>query len=120
MRILVVEDDDSIAELTELALAPEGHEIVRAANGAVALDLLEGTTVDLVLLDVRMPVMDGWTFARAYGERPGPHAPIVVMTAAAGAARRAAEIGCAGFLAKPFDLDDLYAVVHRAGGAAAT
>jgi CheY-like chemotaxis protein len=59
-----------------------------------------------------MPTADGWTFAQAYRRQPGPHAPIVVMTAAAEAVRHAAEVGAAAFLAKPFELFELLKVVE--------
>lgn len=114
MRILVVEDDESIAEFVELALTELEHQVVVAPHGRSALEVLERGPVDLVLLDMRMPVMDGWTFASCYRERPGRKAPIVVMTAAADAARRAAEIGADAVLAKPFGLDQLQGVVQRA------
>lgn len=115
LRILVVEDDESIAEFVELALTEMRHQVVVAPHGRSALDVLAQGPVDLVLLDMRMPVMDGWTFASVYRERPGRKAPIVVMTAAADAARRAAEIGADAVLPKPFGLDQLHAVVERAG-----
>ena len=63
-----------------------------------------------------MPVMDGWAFARAYREVPGRHAPIVVVTAARLAASRAAEVAADGHLSKPFDLEELFRVVHEHGG----
>jgi two-component system chemotaxis response regulator CheY len=67
---------------------------------------------DLVLLDMRMPVMDGWAFARAYRELPAPRAPIVVMTAAPDARHRAAEVEADGFVGKPFDLSELVSAVR--------
>jgi CheY-like chemotaxis protein len=57
--------------------------------------------------------MDGWTFAHAYRQRPGPHAPIVVLTAARDAANWAAQIDTQGVLAKPFELDQLLDIVER-------
>jgi CheY-like chemotaxis protein len=57
--------------------------------------------------------MDGWAIADAYRRRPGPHAPIVVLTAAQDAAARAAQINADGYLGKPFELDDLLNVVAR-------
>jgi CheY-like chemotaxis protein len=62
---------------------------------------------------MKMPVMDGWTFAAAYREQPAPRAPIVVMTAAHDSRARAAEICADSFLAKPFDLDHLLDIVRR-------
>ena len=71
----------------------------------------------LVLLDMRMPVLDGWGFIRAVRER-GLNLTVVVMTATADARRWAVEIGAQGVLAKPFDLDELIAEVQRLGPSA--
>lgn len=114
-RILVVEDDDLIRELVNLVLSSAGYEVVTASDGAAALEAIEGARPDLVLLDMRMPVMDGWEFARRYRAQPEPHAPIVVLTAARDAAQRAAEIHANGYLGKPFDVNELLALVgHHA------
>jgi two-component system chemotaxis response regulator CheY len=107
-RVLVVDDDEDIRDVIEIALAGEGYEVQAAPDGAVALSLVGESRPDLILLDMRMPVMDGWEFARAYHEMPGPHAPIVVLTAAVNAGAYSEQIGAAGFLAKPFDLDQLF------------
>jgi CheY-like chemotaxis protein len=110
-RLLVVEDDASIREMIELVLDSEGYEVVTATDGAEALALLGQKRPDLILLDMKMPGMDGWEFARYYAVLPDPKPPIVVVTAAPDAARRAAEIGADGHLAKPFGIDDLLQVV---------
>lgn len=113
-RVLVVDDDDSIRDFVAAALAYEGYEVVSAENGEAALGAIDrGRGVAVILLDMRMPVMDGWEFARVYRERPGPHAPIIVLTAARDAADYAAQIQADGFLAKPFDLDALIRTVAR-------
>lgn len=113
-RVLVVDDDDSIRDFVSVALAYEGYEVVSAENGEAALGAIDrGRGVAVILLDMRMPVMDGWEFARVYRERPGPHAPIIVLTAARDAADYAAQIQADGFLAKPFDLDALLRAVAR-------
>lgn len=111
MRILVIEDDEAIGELVELALGDEGHEVTVAADGEQGLRAAHQRCPDLILLDMLMPVLDGWSFAARYRGSPGPHAPIVVMTAAADASQRAAEISAHGVLAKPFTLDELHRVV---------
>jgi CheY-like chemotaxis protein len=67
----------------------------------------------VILLDMKMPVMDGWAFASAYRQQSGPHAPIIVMTAAHDSRQRASEIAADGFIPKPFDLDDLLALIRR-------
>ena len=82
VRVLIVEDDDSIRDLVDLVLSSAGYEILTATDGAAALQVVGTIHPDLVLLDMRMPVMDGWEFARWYRAGPEPHAPIVVVTAA--------------------------------------
>jgi CheY-like chemotaxis protein len=112
-RILVVEDDENIRELVDVILSGAGYEVVTAPDGAAALQVVGTTRPDLVLLDMRMPIMDGWEFARRYRARPEPPAPIVVLTAARDAAQRAAEIHADGFLGKPFDVESLLSLVSH-------
>jgi two-component system, chemotaxis family, chemotaxis protein CheY len=112
-RVLVVDDDESIGEFVSMALADDGYDVVTALDGAAALELIERERPDVILLDMRMPIMDGWEFARRYREMTGPHAPIIVVTAARDADDRAAQIEADGVLAKPFNLDDLLGLVDR-------
>ena len=120
-RVLVVDDEAPIRELVRQALEDEGCAVATAADGAAALAHLRlaraaGESPDVILLDIRMPVLDGWGFAAAYRREPPPRAPVVVMTAALDArdARRwAAEVGAAACLPKPFDLEEFLAVVGR-------
>lgn len=106
-RVLVVDDDEAIRDLLSYLLAEEGFEVTVAVHGAEALRQVEQSPPHVILLDMRMPVMDGWQFASAYRQRAGPHAPIICMTAAHDVAQRAAQIGAQGVLAKPFDIDTL-------------
>ena len=112
-RILVVDDDEGILGFVSEALADEGYEVLAAMDGAEALELAARQPPALILLDMRMPVMDGWQFAEAYRTRPGPHAPIIVMTAARDAPGIANEIHAQGYLAKPFTLNDLLTLAER-------
>jgi CheY-like chemotaxis protein len=112
-RVLVVDDDETIRDLLVMTLSEEGYEVVAAPNGEAALELLRRARPDVIVLDMKMPVLDGWQFARAYREAPGPHAPVVVLTAAENAAQRAAEINADGWVAKPFDLDELLRVIQQ-------
>jgi CheY-like chemotaxis protein len=115
--ILVVEDDPSVRDMITSALLFEGHAVLAASNGKEALDLIARNPAPrMILLDMRMPVMDGWQFARAYRERTADPAPIVVLTAAQNAAAWAQEIDAAAHLAKPFTLDALFAVVGQIDG----
>ena len=113
-RVLVVDDDRVIRECVAETLREEGYEARTAMNGAEALELIEaGPAPDLIVLDMRMPVLDGWGFARAYRARPGPHAPIVVITAAHDSPERLVELQAEDVLPKPFDLDQLVRAVER-------
>ena len=114
--ILVVDDDEPLRRLLFWTLTDEGYAVLAAADGAVALALVHAEPPGLNLLDMRMPVMDGWEFARRYRARPGPHAPIICVTAApdaAAVAARGAQIGAVASLSKPFDLEELLALVRR-------
>jgi CheY-like chemotaxis protein len=110
--ILVIDDDPSILSTVAEILESEDYPVETATNGAEGLAVLEHSQPWLVLLDMRMPVLDGWGFARAVAER-GYSLPIVVMTAAHDTRRWAEEIGATGYLAKPFDLIELLAAVSR-------
>jgi two-component system OmpR family response regulator len=112
-RILIVEDDDDIRDLLVMALTERGHEVHGAENGRVALALVDDLHPDLVVLDLRMPVMDGKTFASTYRARPGPHARILVMTAARDAALAASGVGADAVLSKPFELREVMELVDR-------
>jgi two-component system chemotaxis response regulator CheY len=114
--ILIVDDDLSIRTTITEILELEGYPVETATNGLEALSAVERSRPSLVLLDMRMPVLDGWGVARALAER-GIELPIVVMTAAQDARRWAQDIGAAGHVAKPFDLDELLRVVSRVRGA---
>lgn len=110
-RVLVVDDDQSIRETVEMALADEGYHVQTAPDGAAALALVGQWQPDIILLDMKMPIMDGWAFAAAYRRQPEPRASIIVLTAAQDAARWGSEVQAADVLAKPFDLDDLFTAV---------
>ena len=111
--ILVVDDDAAIRDIVATVLEEEGYTVVTAATGAEALAVLDGCRPALVLLDMRMPVMDGWEFAERLRAHYDNHVPLLVMTAAVDAAQRAAQVGAAGTLSKPFELHDLIRAVSR-------
>ena len=111
-RVLVIEDVPAVRHLLALMLTDEGYEVHLASNGAEALHKLESVVPCLILLDLRMPVMDGATFARAYHAREGADAPIIVVTAEA-RANELDEIAPVQVVPKPFDLEYLISVVDR-------
>jgi DNA-binding response OmpR family regulator len=111
-RILVVDDDESIRQVVRIYLSDEGYQVLEASNGEAALNLVGDFAPELILLDLRMPVMDGWEFVRQYRSTPGPHAPIVAFVAALNAVEECANLEIAAILSKPFDLEDLLAAVR--------
>ncbi len=113
-RVLVVDDDATIRQMVAMVLNDEGYSVDQASNGAHALEAIDGDPPDVILLDMKMPGMDGWEFSRNYHERYEDCAPIIVFTAARDASRRGADIGAAYYLSKPFDLDDLISMVESA------
>lgn len=112
IHVLVVDDEPDIRATVSAMLEIEGYSVTEAANGADALHRVEENAPDVILLDMRMPVLDGWGFA-AELRRRGHRTPIVVMTAARDAAHWAGEISASAFVAKPFGFDDLITAVEE-------
>lgn len=111
--VLVVDDDQDLRSLLALVLEEEGYHVETAADGQQGLDAVNREMPDLILLDMKMPVMDGWEFAKEFRARFERQAPIVVLTAAADAKKRAEETGAVDWIGKPFDLDTLLNIVGR-------
>ena len=111
--VLVVDDEPDLLSLIRLILEDEGYRVQTAANGRQALAQATRELPGLILLDMKMPEMSGWEFAREFRARFDRAAPIIVLTAAHDARARAAEVDAEGYLGKPFELDDLVATVRR-------
>jgi DNA-binding NtrC family response regulator len=114
-RILIVDDEASICWAFRESLGDDGHQVEVAASAEEGLQIAAANNLDVVVLDVRLPGMDGLTAMRAFRERVG-RVPIVVMTAFGNldTAVRALEGGAFDYLVKPFDLDQATSVVKRA------
>ena len=112
---LIVEDDGDIRDSLTQILREEGYAVTGVANGQEALDHLHRAgPSDLILLDLMMPVMDGWQFRIRQQEDPDLAAiPVVVLSADGNVRRKAEALGAQGALAKPFDLDSLLDAVTR-------
>ena len=110
-HVLVVDDDPDLREVVTLGLELEGYRVSQARDGLWALAQLERDPADLVLLDMKMPVMDGAAFMEAYRRRGG-RAPVLVVTASENARLRALEVGAQGWGGKPFELDALLQAVR--------
>jgi CheY-like chemotaxis protein len=112
-HVLVVDDDPDMVDVIGVILGAEGYTFRTAANGLEALDSISGERPALVLLDMLMPVMNGWQCAEELHHRYGHTVPIVVLTAAEHAEARAREIDADGVLSKPFEIEDLLRIVAR-------
>jgi CheY-like chemotaxis protein len=111
--VLVVDDDKDLREMVCAILSQAGMRTVEAANGREALDRVASEMPSCILLDMRMPVMDGWQFAREFRQTYDHLAPIIVVTAAADARARAIEAQAEAYLPKPFHLQDLVPLVTQ-------
>jgi CheY-like chemotaxis protein len=116
-EILVVEDDPAIRGLVSEVLRDDGYRVREASNGVEALEQLSRQKPDLIVLDLMMPIMDGWTFVEECRSRPCcDDVPIVVTSASHDLPRTADRLRSFGVrtcLAKPFDVDGLLALVER-------
>lgn len=111
--VLVVDDDLDMVEVMELILHDAGYPTRTALNGKQALDAVAQAMPALILLDMLMPVMNGWEFARDFRARYGREVPIVVATAAEHVHSRGDAIDADDVLPKPFEVSDLLRVVSR-------
>src|SRR5438105_7661079 len=111
-QVLVVDDDAAIRNLITEVLVEEGFAVADAANGREALDRIAAHLPGLVLLDLQMPVMSGWEALMALQVAHVP-VPVVLMSAGVRVQQEAERQHAAGYLAKPFVLEELVAVVAR-------
>jgi CheY-like chemotaxis protein len=114
-RILVVDDDENILNLERTILEQKGFEVTSAAGGAEALEVLSGRVFDLVLLDVMMPEVDGFTVCRKIKEDPRlKDVPVIFLTAKGGgeALAEGFESGAVMYINKPFTANKLLTIVN--------
>ncbi|HKE83160.1 MAG TPA: response regulator [Vicinamibacterales bacterium] len=113
-HILLVDDDPDLVEILRILLEDCGYSVRCARNGREALESVAQERPAVILLDMLMPVMDGWRCAREVRARYGRGVPIVVVTAAENARARANTVGSIDeVLAKPFDIQELLRIVDR-------
>ena len=115
--VLLVEDHPDVRDMMSLALQFGGHRVVTAANGQDALELLRTERPCVILLDLMMPIMDGWQFKAALEQnRAVREVPLIVISALPDVATR---IPAAAHLAKPVDIDRMLGLVDQYCRAAA-
>jgi CheY-like chemotaxis protein len=112
--VLVVDDSEDVRSLLAILLLRAGYQVLDAIDGQAALELASGRRVDLVVLDLSMPRLDGAAFCRAYRGRGGT-APVVLITATQGDELEAAMRACGavGHIPKPFEIEQALAVIEH-------
>lgn len=113
--IVVVEDDEAIRFALMMRICAEGYRVETAADGAEALEIIQQHQPDLVVMDIRMPRVDGLTALHILaGEQATRDIPVVMVSASAEDQDSALEAGAKYFLRKPFETDALLAAIKRA------
>jgi len=113
--VLVVDDEPQVVWMLRLSLEAEGYQTLSARDGRSALDEVRRHRPELMLLDIMMPVMDGWSVLEELQTLPASERPRVVVVSARASLRdraKAVELGADAFVPKPFNMDDLLRVVH--------
>ncbi len=110
--VLVVDDDEGVRAVMAMALEDDGWRVETAENGRSALTALATTRPAAIILDLRMPVMDGLTFAEKYRDFPEPRAPLILISATVSESAVRATGAVTG-LRKPIDLNVLLDIVRR-------
>jgi two-component system cell cycle response regulator DivK len=114
--ILYVEDNADNRMLVRRILMAEGYSLLEAVNATQALETLKNTKPDLILMDINMPDMDGYSLTTQIKETPGLESiPIIALTANVmrGDRERSLEAGCDGYIQKPIDIDLLSEQIER-------
>jgi CheY-like chemotaxis protein len=111
--VLVVDDDDELADVIRQVLRDAGYSVATVRHGAAALELVRHISPELILLDLSMPIMDGWSFVSQYRRTGRADARIVLLTGNSHASEIAETLSADGYVTKPFDVDALMAVVRR-------
>ena len=111
-KALIIEDDGNIAELLRLYLEKDGFEVQRASDGGEGLELFRTYGPDLILLDIMLPVMDGWSVLREI--RKESRTPVIMLTAKSETPDKVngLELGADDYITKPFEPKELMARIH--------
>lgn len=116
-RVLIVEDEADLAWVEQFNLESEGYEVRVALEGRAALDALDSFSPDILVLDLMLPHVDGWSVLARVREIPADRRPKVILVSAVaglGDQARAERLGVGSFLPKPFDIDELVRLVGEA------
>ena len=117
--VLVVNDEPQVVWMLQFSLEAEGYRTYAARNGQEALDELAERRPSLMLLDIMMPIMDGWSVLERLRQLPADERPKVIVVSARSSLRdraKATELGADAFVAKPFSVDELMGVIRSFEG----
>ena len=111
-KVLIIEDDSNISELLRLYMEKDGFSVTIAGDGKAGLEAFEKDKPDLILLDIMMPVLDGWSVCREI--RGVSNVPIIMLTAKGETLDRVTglEMGADDYIVKPFEVSELMARIH--------
>jgi CheY-like chemotaxis protein len=116
MTVLVVDDEPQVVWVLQFSLEAEGYQTFAARDGVQALREISEHHPNLMVLDIMMPNMDGWSVLEEMMKLPREERPRIVMVSALSSPRdrsKAAELGADAFVPKPFNVDDLIGVLHQ-------
>jgi CheY-like chemotaxis protein len=116
-RVLLIDDDDELAEVLRQALRESGYSVATVRHGAAALELVGQIQPDVILLDLSMPIMDGWSFVTQYRRSAKAGARIVLLTGHPNGREISATLGADGYIGKPFELVQLLETLKTQVGA---
>lgn len=119
LKALVAEDDPGIRAMLAMSLELEGYDVISVADGGAAIQILEEEPVDVVLLDVMMPVKSGYEVVRHLRESAAACTPVIMVSAKASDddVWEGWRIGVDSYVTKPYDVDLLVAEMERVTGA---
>jgi len=112
-RVLVVDDEAPICEVLEFAFGDEGWDVQARTCYQDALELSQRWVADVILLDLRMPDMNAESFLAAYRQQVKADIPVILLSAASDLDQHVTRLAANGRVAKPFDIDDLCAIVRK-------
>ena len=118
--ILTIDDSASIRQMVAMTLRSAGHTVIEAVDGSQGYDQATSHTLDAIITDLNMPIMNGIEFIRKYRTHPSSKGvPILLLTTESDdeLKRQAKEAGATGWIAKPFKQDQLIAVIKKVTGA---
>ena len=116
MKILVVEDQDDLRDIARFALEGAGYQVVEAANGAEGVAMAAAERPDLVLMDIQLPVIDGYGATRQIKALPGmSKTPVIAVSSFAmkGDEEKARAAGCDAYVTKPYSPRQLLGIVRQ-------